>query len=326
MIKKITHTPFFLACISLLLLLATNLEANTPQNDPHTFTKYLANRKETLYQINAFYTFQVANQEGMILLSSIGTPCLCGNKIRPSLHASSGFKIGACSSLFHDDWSITGNYQWFDNSAPLKKSNLIGGLLYTSNFSDNTTTYNQCYSQFKNQFNRIDLSLERAIYTGHYVSFTANAGLLASWENQHLNFNLTENTPPNSVHQNRLQQQWWGIGPYIGTYADYYYTSQWASFLHAGTSLLLAQHKIIQLSSSTQYNSNTQFPNVEPMLDLSIGFFYENYLYSTKTRIDLGWQVQTYFSHNGILDYNGPMGIMGNFSLQGLIAGIKCDF
>ncbi len=312
--------------VSLFLLLGTILEANTSQEDPTTFTNFLANRKESFYQVKAFYTYQLASQEGMILASTIGTPGLAGNFITPPLNATSGFKIGASSSLFHDDWSITGNYQWFYNNALLKRSQLIGGLLYTSNFSNTTTTYNQLYSQFNNQFNRIDLSLERAIYTGHYVSFTANAGLLASWENQYLNFNLTKNTPPNTVHKNRLQQQWWAIGPYVGTYADYYYTSNWASFLQAGTSLLLAQHKVIQLSSSNQYNSTNQFSNVEPMLDLSIGFFYENYLNDAKIRIDLGWQVQTYFSHNGILGYNGPMGIMGNYSLQGLVAGIHCSF
>jgi hypothetical protein len=282
------------------------------------------------FYIQAAYTFWVPYQEGMNFASSgnTGTATIAGNYLTPSINGCSGFKVGIGANTMHDGWMVGLNYAWFYNNPTILANSLIDGTTYTATFNDSGVTYRKPSSQWTGQFNRIDGQLDRSFYAGHYLTFRPWLGLLGAWETQNVNLFETVSAP---LPMNNWKQNWWAIGPYAGCEASFFFTNEWAMYISSGASMLLATHTLTQLEKSNSngvfsYNLADTFYNVEPMMETSLGLRWDSYWTDWALCIDLSWELQTYFSHNGFQSFDNPMGLMGNYSMQGVTAGARVSF
>ncbi len=290
------------------------------------------------FYIQAAYTFWVPYQEGMNLAYSgtNATADLPGNIISPSINGCSGFKVAIGANTMHDGWMVGLNYAWFNISPAMATNKFLDGRTYISTFDDSGDTINSISSKWSNQFNRLDGQLDRTFYAGHYLTFRPWLGLLGAWDNQHLDANENENESQSIVvdEQVRWQQSWWGVGPYAGVEASYFFTSEWALYISSGGSMLLANHCLTQAEyemegnavGTYEFNQKNNLYNVEPMIETSLGLRWESFWTEWALCIDLSWELQTYFSHNGFQSFDSPMGLMGNYSMQGLTAAVKVSF
>lgn len=283
--------------------------------------------------IGAAYTYWAPYQEGMNLAVGGDSTSVQGNIISARMNAQSGFKVFASSNCFHDGWVASACYTWFYNPASLRPNTLIDGPTYVPTFNADTISYSAMESDFTNQFNRIDVQVDRSFFAGHYLAFRPRLGLLAAWEKQHLNYNGDISGGENNAQDRfSMVQSWWGIGPYSGGEATYYFSSDWGLYISSGIAMLLSYHDVdnnnfrLETSFTAVNNSVDHFPNVEPMMEVGLGVRWEGNWTNWGLKIDLGWELQTYFNHNGFLGYYSPVGVYGNYSMQGLTLAAEVCF
>lgn len=284
--------------------------------------------------VGASYTYWVPYQTGMNVAFTNGSSSITGNIIRPSLDGRSGFKVELGANTHHDGWCGHVSYTWFWFDQKLKSRTTLVSTNYFSPFDDQNVAYNGAETQYKQQFNRIHGALDRAFYAGHYLAFRPWIGLLGAWEDQSLNFNMTQQANTSNTDQFRLRQNWWAVGPYSGVDCTYYLTNEWGLFLSAGGAMLYAEHKVDDDRNTlaagsvtgTDHNIHTAFYNVEPMMETQMGLRWDSFWTDWALRIELAWELQTYFSHNGMLGVDEITGQMGDFSLQGLTLGLRVYF
>lgn len=301
--------------------------------------QYAGGEDALSFFIGASYTYWVPYQQGMNIAYAEGTQADRGNTIRPKTEGRSGFKIGLGANTHHDGWNVFLNYMWFYNDPGMKSNTLIANLVdtYHVTFDEEENFYDAISSKFKNQFNRLDALVDRSFFAGHYLAFRPWLGLLGAWENQNLDFNATIHggNDDGDVEHFRNKQYWWGIGPYAGVDATFYFTNEWGLFISSGAALLLADHEVTQVETyntaegvfiRTGHNNYTNFSNVEPMLENSLGLRWDSFWTEWAIRVELAWEMQTYFSHNGIQGFYSPVGLMGDYSMQGLTAHVRVNF
>lgn len=299
--------------------------------------QYPAGAESKNYFLSAAYTYWVPYQEGLNIAigsNDIETP---GDIARPAMNGASGFKIGAGINLQHDGWIASAEYTWFYYAPNFKANTLIDGPEYNAIFNNNSVTYTTLQSQFAMQFNRVDLTVDRSFCIGDFITLKPWMGLLFACDRQHLNYiGAIASVENNESEYAFRQEDWYGIGPYAGSEAMYYFGKDWGLYISSGMSMLLA-HRYVSvndtnvitatgaLSSIANYNK-TSFDGVNPMLEIGLGARWDGNWTNWGLCIDLGWELQTYFNHNGFLPYNSPTGLLGDFSMQGLTLAIKVTF
>jgi hypothetical protein len=331
-LKKFLPLFALASCLSVTSVFADDTNTMTPKAQYSVAPAKNPGGDDALaFFIQAAYTYWVPYQEGNnIAFSGNAANAEPGNVIRPNVTGVSGFKVGIGANTMHDGWMVALNYAWFYNPATLQYNSLQteGGYLPTYD-STEVDTLSPIQSQWKTQFNRIDGQLDRTFYAGHYLTFRPWLGLLGAWETQ--NLNLVQNANGSTVQTDTVnwEQSWWGIGPYAGTEGAFYFTNEWALYITSGASLLLSNHSLTQYElqgGGLSYNLKDNFYNVEPMIESMLGLRWDSFWTDWALCIDLAWDMQTYFSHNGFQNYNNPMGVMGNYSMQGLTASVKVSF
>lgn len=294
--------------------------------------QYPSSQDALPFFIGAYYTYWVPYQTGMNLGLGGNNLAQPGNVARPALNGASGFKVSLGSNTGHDAWNVQLNYTWFWYSPGYRANNPKNEVLYIPTFNANNVVYQTLESRFQTQFNRIDGIVDRSFYAGHYLAFRPWLGLLGVWDYQNLDYNAT--TEQEQIEKARDTQNWWGIGPYAGVEATFYFTNDWGLFISSGGSLLLANHDVNigdfyytdDTPSSTVRNNKTNFNNVEPMIETSLGLRWDSNWTDWALRIDVAWELQTYFNHNGFLPYYSPVGVLGDYSMQGLTVGLRFNF
>ncbi|MCH9617423.1 MAG: hypothetical protein SP4CHLAM5_07120 [Chlamydiia bacterium] len=286
------------------------------------------------FYVGAAYTYWAPYQEGMNL--AIGEPTtgttVRGNVLKPAMNAASGFKVSLGANTHHDGWNAEIAYTWFYYSPSMKDHTILTGVTYRPTFNAIDEAYSSLKSQFKTQFNRIDLTVDRSFYAGHYMTFRPWMGLLAAWDTQNLNF--IGNTSSTVTQQAYKKQTWWGIGPYAGGEGTYYFTNDWGLFIKSGVSLLLSDRTVYNnnlnytdgVAASAVANNKATDYGVDPMFETELGLRWDSNWTDWALRIDLGWQLQTYFNHNGFLGYYSGAGNMGTFAMQGLTLAVRVNF
>ncbi|MCH9811564.1 hypothetical protein K0U07_02230 [bacterium] len=286
------------------------------------------------FSIGAAYTYWVPYQEGMILAVGGNNTTVAGDTITPAVSAQSGFKVFGSTNCYHDGWVAHLGYTWFYNPTNLRANTLIDNVTYTATFNNDSVTYSSINSQFGNQFNRIHASVDRAFFAGHYLAIRPWMGLLAAFEEQHLVYVGTHSVGDGSYDGFHMSQNWWGIGPYGGTEATYYFAPDWGLRVYSGLSMLYAEHKaryknFTVTSSQTSEavnNSLALYWGVEPMLEVGLSICWEGNWTDWGLALDIGWELQTYFDHNPFQGYYSGVGIAGNYSMQGLTVSARVSF
>jgi hypothetical protein len=297
--------------------------------------KDFSNRTTSVF-VQGAYTYWAPYQEGMDILLAPGTATTKGNVITPKTYFSSGFKVGAGANNTESGWFWAINYTWFKNNPSFKKHPLPSTLNYISPLASNSDRFTSLQSKFSNQFNRIDGFFDRDFYSGKKFTLRPWVGFLGSWEKQNLSMDgRSTQDDINQPHILNYSQNWWGVGPYSGMNCMYNFTQNFGLYIAPGASILYARHKCdteqySPAEGDAVYHQATNyaksFYNMEPMLEISLGvnlsYMHDNF----GLALIAAWEIQTYFSHNGLAGYYSSTGVMGNYTMQGLTAGIRLTF
>jgi hypothetical protein len=290
--------------------------------------------------ISADYTLWTAREAGLAIATSncYTTPTSTatqGKVYYPENKLRSGFKVDLGVYLPHDNWDIKAEYTWFyNNSNSLHNANFTAGTAVATFSVDPDASYqtflNSAQSSWNNWFNRIDLTMGRSFFAGHYLAIRPFMGLLGAWDNQKLNI-IYQDTFNQNYYLNN-SQKWWGVGAYGGLNATFTFVSdssnQWSLFLDSGAALPWSKFRGSQSVATTATGSSKSiwftntFYNVCPMLETSLGIRWETWWSdgSWMFLLQAAWEEQVWFNHNNFLVAGSSAVGNGNgaLSLNGL--------
>lgn len=295
--------------------------------------------KDPVFFAGASYTYWVPYQEYTNIGYSDGEYPAVGDYLMPRFLGRSGFKACAGVRLF-DGWSLTANYTWFYHYPGFSESVLVDGIStynspYSYAYSENSiVNYTSFTSKFTTYFNRVDGYLDREYFLGGSFRMRPWIGFLGAFDTQHFSFDaLIDGETSSDVF--RFKQSWWGVGPYSGACASFNLIESLNVFIKPGIALLLADHDVTNLVrerasddtfSDPTVNTYHSFSNIETMVETRIGLDFCIEGDHINFAFEAMWETQTYFSHAGYLWNFSPSGQMGNFSMQGVTAGVKIGF
>ena len=288
--------------------------------------------------ISADYTLWTARESGLAIAASnyyspaTGSPDQ-GKVFYPKMKLCSGFKVDLGVYLPHDNWDVKAEYTWFNNN-----NNKMHDADFTSGQAISTfnpdplvgpVALSEASSSWNVWFNRIDLTMGRSFFAGHYLSVRPFMGLLGAWDNQKLHVGYT--TTGLTEYDLHNTQKWWGVGAYGGMNATFTFVSdssnQWSLFLDAGTALPWSKFNGTQsskneTSETTRYSFHNSTYLVTAMLETSLGIRWETWWSdgSWMFLLQAAWEEQVWFSHNNFITLgSGTTGAgTGAYTMQGL--------
>lgn len=291
--------------------------------------------------LSADYTLWTARESGLAIATSNyytsagSTSAERGQVFYPEMKLRSGFKVDLGVYLPHDNWDILAQYTWFNNNNNnMHAADFTSGQAVSTFFPDAMTgpvTLSAASSSWNVWFNRIDLTMGRSFFAGHYLSVRPFMGLVGAWDNQKLNIDYTESSD-SDVYNLRNSQKWWGIGAYGGLNATFTFVSdssnQWSLFLDAGTALPWSKFKGSQSIGNADVTDNyimtfnNTFYTVTPMLETALGIRWETWWAdgSWMFLLQAAWEEQVWFNHNNfVVPGNAAVSVGGGaYTMQGL--------
>jgi hypothetical protein len=323
-------------------------------NQPKTAVPPGANMNGTdgpMAYISADYTYWTARQSGLAVAltnnyASGSTSPISGTVIYPSWYANSGFKVGLGSFLNHDGWDIGAEYTWFWNTNNPINTVTLNGTGISTWAAGNvgvpavSGTLQSVGSNWNNWFQRVDASIGRAFFAGHYLTLRPFAGLLGAWDQQNFNINYTTTIPSTSAANWTNQQSWWGVGPYTGVDTSFHFpqmmdSSQFSLFLDMGAALPWSQYTLTQQFNTTDTTTTTAFSyggvfnTTDAMLEMSLGLRWEtvwNDSHSWSFLLSAAWEEQVWFQHNHFIQSGNADQQSGNYVMQGLTVKARVGF
>lgn len=223
--------------------------------------KYQNGEDSPSIMVSVDYTLWTARQEGLAVAvggynPSLNSEVCCGSVCYPKFKLRSGFKVDLGMYLCHDGWDSVITYTWFYNRKNrFRNCCFPEGTAYSTWAVDPITRLlggdcdvvepaliDQACSRFNNWFNRIDWTLGRTFYAGHYHTIRVFLGLLGAWDKMNFDINYLPVCNPGFWTAWRNSQKWWGVGPYFGVSPAFIFPqwcgdSQWSIFLDAGIAL-----------------------------------------------------------------------------------------
>lgn len=273
------------------------------------------------------YTYWRPYQSGMILAFYQGDLSNTGTLLEPNFYTRSGFKVFVDGTLMHDEMSLRLTYTWFNNPSSLSDIPFNTDLEFESLFLEDDPLAS-LQAKYKNQFNRLDGIIKREFTAGKFLSFTPAAGLLSAWDVQYFETNQID-TEDELIHVNN-KEHFWGIGPYAAMTSTFSFHKYFGLFGKAGTSFLIANHKLTNYETfdegdgplvvEHQYlNENT----IDPMVEASLGVYFYAPLKYCACKINIAWELQTYFYHSNFSATFYSPSYADDYSMQGLTIGAE---
>ncbi|MBM3192873.1 MAG: hypothetical protein FJZ59_01405 [Chlamydiae bacterium] len=291
--------------------------------------------------LSADYTLWTARESGLAIAASNYYPTQGstsseeGKVYYPEMKLRSGFKVDLGVYLPHDNWDIQAQYTWFNNNNNgMHDADFTSGQAVSTFFGDAMTgpiRLSEASSSWNVWFNRIDLTMGRSFFAGHYLSVRPFMGLVGAWDNQKLHIDYTDSTGESNYDLHNTQK-WWGIGAYGGMNATFTFVSdssnQWSLFLDAGTALPWSKFKGTQsvengnVEDSYLFTLHNTFYTVAPMLETALGIRWETWWAdgSWMFLLQAAWEEQVWFNHNNfIVPGDATIGAGGGaYTMQGL--------
>ena len=232
-------------CFSMTQLVADYNDSSTKTPQPQMAVPPSPTPGETGPNIfiSADYTLWTAREAGLAVAASnyYGDPgsadAEAGKVYYPKMKLNSGFKVDLGVYLPHDNWDVKAEYTWFNNNSnDMHDADFTPGQ-GVATFRPEVTDVmilDQASSSWNVWFNRIDLTMGRSFFAGHYLAIRPFMGLLGAWDNQKLHVEYTDSDDGDEFDLHNTQK-WWGVGAYGGLNATFTFVSdssiQW-SLLH----------------------------------------------------------------------------------------------
>lgn len=328
--QMITKMKTLISSVLLICFTSSPLKA-----DENLDIKYPLSSEKFSCKASAAITYWAPYSNGLNILVSRGSSNQSGQVFTPKFTARPGFIVLIGGSTFYDNLDVSLSYTWFSNPTTTRNYQFNSNLFYFSPFLDNSTYFTTLKSQYENDFQIIKGLVERNITSNDSYLARIRGGGIAAWDFQRVNFYGLSKEDENLQESNSLSQNWYGGGPYISADAAWNFIQNLYFFTNAGSALLLSSHKArkriyeLNLTSSNQRiisNTKTNFINIEPMIDIAFGIRGSFFLNDWIVTIEAAWMQQTYFFHNLFPPKDSPMGVLANYSMQGLTATLIMDF
>lgn len=227
-----------------------------------------------------------------------------------------GFRVGLGYNFEHDNWDAFLNYTYFNTSDNSKTSAGYNGsvipLKGTSSITgeNSVLTYvTQATSNFKFDYDNLDLELGRNYFISRSLSFRPHFGLRSSW------LDLTQRTNFSGggiLGDNLLtvydKNNFWGLGPRAGVNSKWYLTNGFSVVGNIAGSLLYGYYKVQHEENDTGSLSHSidltgNMHRFCPNAQMFLGLGYDKYIYNDKQHIgvSLGWEIQYYWRVNQMI-------------------------
>ncbi len=303
--------------------------------------------------ISADYTYWTSRQGGLAVAmtnyySTATTDPVNGTVVYPQWFGNSGFKVGLGAFLDHDGWDVGAEYTWYWNTNNPMNTVLLGGtgastIPFLNGSSTvvpvNATNLYSVASNWNNWFQRVDASLGRAFFAGHYLTLRPFAGLIGAWDKQNFNVDYITAVGLNS-YSSTNKQTWWGVGPYTGVDTAFHFpqmmdSSQFSLFLDMGAALPWSQYTTTQSltnAADTPATINSYggtFDTTDVMMEMSLGLRWEtvwNDSHSWSFLLSAAWEEQVWFDHNHFILLGDGDNQSGNYIMQGLTVKARVGF
>lgn len=294
------------------------------------------------------------NQTSSLLANPVTTTGPVGSYAQQSFDYTPGFKVGLGWAFdYHDNWDMAAEYTWLHSNTTNSGAQTTGGTGYLrtwgipqSTIDGGTQAYNSFSSNWRVNFDIVDLNMGRWYYVGTDLTFRTFVGLRGAWIRQNHNVTYTNNGTvantgvilTNSV-SDRLQS--WAVGPEVGLSTKWMLGEGFRIYGNAEADLLYTDYTRISHSETSTTpsigwapnTSNNHLGTVRPHMDLELGFGWGSYFDNNNWYIDLaaGYDFQVFFAQNM---FSHPVSSIqvankinaGNLYLQGLTITARVDF
>jgi len=258
-------------------------------------------------------------------------------------HLLSGFKVAAGANLDHDAWDIVAEYTWLNQgSRAMKATNptAVGGSnlipTFAVDYLNNRAQISQALSNWRFQFNNIDLDLGRSYFYGHYATLRPFLGLKGSWQTQNLAIQYINNNATGHNDFLTQNQNFWGVGAHTGVGSEFLFNSEWGIFCNFALSALYSQftmttqnaRQLVTGAAKLQTaNIKSSDYGVSPVLEMAIGLRWDtNWSDSWAFRLQAGWEQQVWWGQNHFNGVGSKFNSVGDLSFQGLTIKARLDF
>ncbi len=236
-----------------------------------------------------------------------------------------GFRVGLGVILPEEMWGLNLIYTRFKTSD--NKGNEKDWPEGFMGLTGYLTPALKATSDYEISYNSIDAEFGRSYYISANLNFLPFVGLKNSWIDQtqlsHYLINLRQNDLISFDSNLKDKCDYWGIGPKIGVYANWFMASGIHFTFKTSGSLLYGNYDVtdnyiaeevreaddqnITNSSSVFLKGNTSL--LSPYVDMSIGLGYQGYVYRDKLqlRVSLSYEVEYYWRQNEMLKANGSL-------------------
>ncbi len=287
--------------------------------------------------VSADYTLWTAREAGLAIAASnyySGGSSVSedGKVFYPKMKLNSGFKVDLGVYLPHDNWDVKAEYTWFNNNSNDKhEADFTAGQAISTFFpTTSSITLAEAESSWNVWFNRVDLTMGRSFFAGHYLAVRPFMGLLGAWDNQKLHIEYTEFESLDEYDLHNTQK-WWGVGAYGGLNTTFTFVSdssnQWSLFLDLGTALPWSkfngkQSSFNETDEVTHYSFHNSTYTVTTMLETALGIRWETWWSdgSWMFMLQAAWEEQVWFAHNNFIVLGSNTAGAGNgaYTMQGL--------
>ena len=257
------------------------------------------------------------------------------------------FRAGIGYNFLHGEWDLYADYTYYKNNTCSMVTGELNGSVIPQRGSRQAAgggsqfnSVNKATSEYKFEFDRIDLELGRNYYISRDLSFRPHFGLVTAWINQK---QLTRYTGGPTIGVNTVhvkdRNDFWGIGPRTGVNSKWHFTDGFSIMGNVSGALVYGNFGVRHknwLSSDPvthQVNVSANMHRFTPTASLQLGLAYDRYIYNDKQHIgiSLSWDTQYWWRMNQMLNCieDQPLKYIrqsDDISIQGITLNLRLDF
>ena len=285
------------------------------------------------------------------------TPSNFSNKIKvkqPEFEWSSGARVTVGRYLpNHDLWDIglTGTFFYTDTDDSAD-ANPAGGVGFNPSFISSPA--NEGSFNWRLNYWTVDLLVGRLFDMSETTVFHPYVGVRGSFQYQHASgktsiTNTSGQVPVLSTVKTSIDNDFWGVGPRVGTAFIYYFEKHFSLLANISTSLLVGGQHLksnntnaaftvvgnIPEQNSTKIKSNDSIGVIRSHVEASLGIGWESWLKNNTVRIapSINFEGALWFDMNQLYNIYADGGLInveqrrhGNLGLMGVSFNLQVDF
>ncbi len=261
-----------------------------------------------------------------------------------------GFRVGIGANIDHDMWDTNFYYTWLfcdaSNKAGKGGSTIVQDEMGIANSS---TTVNSGSTKWDIHFSMFDWELGRGQYVSRSLALRPHMGIKGGWINQ--NIRTKFRSPTEGVYNEKLKNNFWGVGPSAGVNTMWVLGNAGASNEHrfslfgdVAGALMYGHFDISNRQTNTSLSNVlvTDLPTkglnrnlAVPMLQGMFGLYWDTSFNQAKNHFAFkaGYELQYWFRQfqqvrvtNSLMTGAVNTRISDDLALQGVTAEFRFDF